>query len=165
MNEIVKTTRDVQLKEFKKEIGESIKLFRDLDQRTGQEIEVMKKALKTIPSVLVDKLPISRKFAVSSLKKYDVIYLDRVGGVPHHAVVIKVNAEHAYVINVTSSKSYLTGKPIKKNRVFEGNYYVNEIKIIPINIASISYVFTLSDGRKEFQEHLDEVLKLYQKLL
>ena len=45
MNEIVKTTRDVQLKEFKKEIGESIKLFRDLDQRTGQEIEVMKKAL------------------------------------------------------------------------------------------------------------------------
>lgn len=164
MNEIVKITREIQLKAFKKEIGESIKLFRDLDQRTGQEIEVMKKALKTIPSVLVDKLPISRKFAVKSLKKYDIIYLDRVG-VPHHAVVIKVNAEHAYVINVTSSQSYLTKNPIKKNRIFEGNYYVNEIKIIPINIASISYVFTLSDGRKEFQEHLDEVLKLYQKLL
>lgn len=164
MNEVIKNTREIQLKAFKKEVYESLKLFRDLDQRTGQEIEVIKKALKTIPSVLVDKLPISRKFAVSSLKKYDVIYVDKIG-LPHHAVVVKIDKKYAYSIDVTSSKSYLTGKPIKKNRVFEGNYYVNEIKIIPINIASISYVFTLSDGRKEFQEHLDEVLKLYQKLL
>lgn len=162
-NKSLKIIREKELKEFKKDLNESIKFFHDLDRRTGQEIEIIKKSLKSIPPVLIPSLPTSRRFAVSSLRKYDVLYI-KGPGMPHHSVVAKIDKDYVYVINVTSSQSYLTKNPIKKNRIFKNNYYVNEIKIVPRVTASLSYVFTLSDGRKEFQEHLDEVLKLYRKL-
>ena len=153
------------MSEFNKDLRIAMDFLKGYRKLTEPQIEKLKRNLQGLPRELRVNLPTPRTFPINELRKYDVVYPRLKTMMPHHVVVIKVARNVVFGINVTSTKSHLTGNKIKKNRMFKGNYYTNEIMRIPKDIAAKSYVFTLSDGRKEFQEHLDKVLEEYKIIL
>jgi hypothetical protein len=105
----------------------------------------------------------SKKYKVSGLKKYDVIYVSAIG-VPHYFMVHKVIGEVVYgVIFTTKTHEHFYLHTVKGDRIFEGNVVSNTYLSISKDMALESFVRVYED-KKEADEIFRKLKGHYRKL-
>lgn len=102
------------LKELRSELGQVI---------TKEAEEKQKKILK-----------------ISSLQKYDLVYLSLYGGVPHYILVEKVKDDKVFGIVLSSKEGIHNLKPIEKDRVLKGGWFSNTYCLLDLQTALEKFV-------------------------
>ena len=105
----------------------------------------------------------SKMHKVSSVKKYDVLYLSAIG-TPHYFLVHRVIDKVVYgVIFTTKTHEHFSLLTVKGDRIFEGNTVSNTYMSASLEMALQSYVRTY-ENKKEADEIFRKVKSHYKKL-
>lgn len=102
---------------------------------------------------------------VNTLKKYDIVYVSLLGGMPHYYIIYKVDDKRACGLCVTSTfKESNWLHTIKNDRIFMGNFVSNTLLSIELAEAKSSFVRTFEDKR-EAGRIFKKMTKFYETLL
>lgn len=102
---------------------------------------------------------------VNTLKKYDIVYISLLGGMPHYYLIYKVDDKRASGLCVTSTyKESNWLHTIKNDRIFEGSFIANTLLSIDITEAKSSFVRTYEDKR-EAGRIFKKMIKFYETIL
>jgi len=105
----------------------------------------------------------SKKYTVSVLKKYDIVYVSAIG-VPHYFMVHRIVGEIVYgVIFTTKTHDHFFLHTVKGDRIFEGNVVSNTYLSISKDLALKSYIRVYED-KKEAEEIFRKLKAHYRTL-
>lgn len=108
---------------------------------------------------------IPKMTTVNTLKKYDIVYVSLLGGMPHYYLIYKVDDKRACGLCVTSTfKESNWLHTIKNDRIFMGNFVSNTLLSIELAEAKSSFVRTFEDKR-EAGRIFKKMTKFYETLL
>lgn len=89
---------------------------------------------------------------VECIKRYDLLYVSVLGGVPHYLLVDKVVDDKVYCLCFTSTfKDYLVLHEVTGDRILLGSYVSNVCFCISLTEAKKSFVRTYEDKREAIQ--------------
>lgn len=101
---------------------------------------------------------------VDEIKRYDVLYISILGGIPHYMIVDRVFEDGVYCLVVTSKfKEHLILDEIKGDRIFNGNFVTNTYMPISMEEAKKSFVRVYED-KAEAYRFFQKVKKYYKQL-
>lgn len=115
--------------------------------------------------VNVQGIGIPKMTTVNTLKKYDIVYVSLLGGMPHYYLIYKVDDKRACGLCVTSTfKESNWLHTIKNDRIFMGNFISNTLLSIELAEAKSSFVRTFEDKR-EAGRIFKKMTKFYETFL
>ena len=86
---------------------------------------------------------------VNYIKKYDIVYVSVLGGMPHYYLVWKSDDKKVIGLCITSTyKESNHLHTIKNDRIFCGNYISNTLLAIELDDAKVTFVRTFEDKRE-----------------
>ena len=86
---------------------------------------------------------------VDEIKRYDVVYVSMLAGVPHYFLVDKVVDDKVYCLCLTSTfKDYLVLHEVAGDRTFIGSYISNTYYCLSLEECKKSFVRTYEDKRE-----------------
>lgn len=108
---------------------------------------------------------IPKMIQVNTLKKYDIVYVALLGGMPHYYLIYKVDDKRACGLCITSTyKESNWLHTIKNDRIFENNFVANTLLSIELADAKSSFIRTYEDKR-EAGRIFKKMIKFYDTLL
>lgn len=94
---------------------------------------------------------------VDELKRYDIVYISVLGGIPHYLMVDKVIDEKVYCVCFSSTKKdYLILHEVEKDRILYGSYVTNTYFCLSLDECKKNFIRVYEDKR--------EALKIFNKI-
>ena len=91
----------------------------------------------------------SKLNAVDEIKKYDIVYVSILGGIPHYFMVHKVVDDKVYCVCFTTTvKDYLLLHKVVNDRLFNDSYVVNTYYCLSLAECKKSFVRVYEDKRE-----------------
>lgn len=158
INDKIVEIRNNQQKKPTYNVVQVVELFQSLNNGIEKELELDDKLI-SVPPISSGKLN-----KVDVIKRYDVIYVSILAGVPHYMIVDKVVDESVYCLLVTSKlKEHVVLEEIKFDRIFAGNFISNIYITVSLEEAKKSFVRVYED-KAEAYRFFAKIEKYYKKL-
>lgn len=94
---------------------------------------------------------------VDEIKRYDIVYISVLGGIPHYLMVDKVIDEKVYCVCFSSTKKdYLILHEVENDRILSGSYVTNIYFCLSLDECKKSFIRVYEDKR--------EALKIFNKI-
>jgi hypothetical protein len=89
---------------------------------------------------------------VDEIKRYDILYVSVLGGIPHYFMVDKVVDDKVFCVCFTSTlKDYLILHKVTGDRIFKDNFIVNTYYCLSLDEAKNSFVRVYEDKQEAIQ--------------